>query len=198
MLTIKDPRLISQELMPFVVFWDQPGNFFSDNIDWKTSIQGTPHQSHAMVCINKGKFVTQRTAIFNAYVEIPMEQYMVQGGVLTFVSFTNNNPEFVAAFSKSVQKRLTSPWYVTQYDFLGIVGQAIGISSIHTPGLRYCSVDALRHCVNACPKLPKPDQIVINSLPAEINPELLYWDTIQYEPPFNQYGRWDSITGVIA
>ena len=198
-----DPRLIPQSMMPVIAFWNQPGNPISDITDFKTNIPGISPQSHAMLSINQGKFVTQRTAIFNAYVEIPMEQYMIKGGQLTFVTFTNNSPEFYAAFAKSVQKRLTSPCYITQYDYLGILGEAlenpwVDTSWIHTPGLRYCSVDVLRHMVNACPYLPKSDQGVINSFPAEINPESLYADTLKYNPPFNQYGRWSSDTGIIV
>lgn len=188
---------IPQEMMPIAWFWNQPGNPFSDITDFKTNIKGIAPQSHAMLSINQGKFVTQRSTIFNAYVEIPMEHYMIKGGVLTGVTFTNNSPEFAAAFAKSVQKRLTARWYVTQYDFLGIFGQAVGLPWIHTPGLRYCSVDVLRHMVNACPYLPKPDQVLINLLPAEINPELLYDDTLLYKPPFNQFCRWSLDTGLV-
>lgn len=195
---INDPRLIPQSDGPFLVFWDQPGQFYSDGIDWKTHIKGIAPKSHAMLSINQGKFVTQRTAIFNAYAEVPMEQYMIKGGQLTFVTLINNNPDFAASFSKSVQKRLTARWWVTQYDFLGIVGQALDMPWIHTPGLRYCSVDVLRHLTNACPKLPKEDQAVINAMPAQISPELLYSNTLKYEPPFSQYGEWDSKTGVLA
>ena len=196
-MIVIDPRLIPQSMMPVIAFWNQPGNPISDITDFKTNIPGISPQSHAMLSINQGKFVTQRTAIFNAYVEIPMEQYMIKGGQLTFVTFTNNSPEFYAAFAKSVQKRLTAPWWVTQYDFLGIAGQAIGMPCIHTPGLRYCSVDVLRHMVNACPYLPKTDQQIINAFPAEINPELFYDDTLDNPLTFNQYGRYDANQGGI-
>lgn len=197
-MQITDPRSIPQNDLPLIVFWNQPGSLFSDVTDFKTNLPGIAPQSHAMVAINRGKFVTQRATIFNAYVEIPMEKYMVKEGQLTFVSFQNRNLDFVSAFSKSVQKRLTSPWWVTQYDYLGIIGQALGMPWIHTPGLRYCSVDVLRHMVNACPSLPKLDQRIINSISPEINPEDLYDDTLKYEPPFAQYGRWDSVMGVVA
>lgn len=197
-MIIPDPRLIPKNLMPLIWFWNQCGDPISEITDFKTNIKGIAPQSHAMLSIDPGKFVTQRSSIFNAYVEIPMEQYMIKGGVLTCITFVNNSQEFYSAFAKSVQKRLTAPWWVTQYDFLGIVGQALNQDWIHTPGLRYCSVDVLRHCVNACPYLPKQDQLIINSLPAEINPELFYDDTLIDNPPFSQYGRWDSNTGILA
>jgi hypothetical protein len=194
--SILDPRKISTGF-PYIVFWNQSGNLISEGIDLETNIKGIAPQSHAMISINPGEFVAQEMSIFNAYRVVPMETYMIKGGVLTFVSFTNNSPAFASAFAKSVQKRLTAPWWVTQYDYLGIVGQALHLPWIHTPGLRYCSIDVLRHMVNACPYLPKPDQLIINSLPAEINPELLYDDTLKDNPPFNQYGQWDSKNGVV-
>jgi hypothetical protein len=198
-MNILDPRLIPQSLMPLIWFWNQPGNIISNGIDWRTGIKGIAPQSHAMLSINQGKFVTQNMSIFNGYTEVPMEKYMVKGGVLTCVSLVNNSPAFASAFSKSVQKRLTAPWYVTQYDFIGVFfGQLWGVPElIHTPGLRYCSVDVLRHLTNASPYLPKQDQLVINSMPAEISPELFYDDTLKYNPPFNQYGQWNSTTGVV-
>lgn len=182
--------------MPLIWFWNEIGDPISEAIDWETNIKDIAPQSHAMLSINQGKFVAQNMSIFNAYVEEPMEKYMIKGGALTCVNFVNNSPEFYAAFAKSVQKRLTAPWWKTQYDYLGILGQALHQDWIHTPGLRYCSVDVLRHMVNACPFLPKPDQLIINSFPAEINPEFLYKHTLDYKPPFNQYGAWDSKTGI--
>lgn len=195
---ISDPRLIPQSLMPLIWFWNWNGNLISEGIDFRTNIKGIAPQSHAMLSINPGKFVAQNMSIFNGYKEVPMEDYMVKGGVLTCVTLVNNNPAFSAAFAKSVQKRLTAPWWQTQYDYLGIVGQAVGQPWIHTPGLRYCSVDVIRHLVNACPNLPKPDQLLINSINPESNPEVFYEDTLEESKTFNQYGNWNSLTGVLA
>lgn len=203
-LDIKDPRLIPQSLMPLIVFWNEDGNLLSEEIDWKTVLPGISPKSHAMLAINQGKFCVQNMSIFNGYKEVPMEQYMIKGGQLTFVTLVNTNPDFINAFTKSVQSRLTAPWYVTQYDFLGVfVGQGLDnpyfdTTWIHTPGLRYCSVDVLRHLVNACPKLPKPDQLIINGMPREINPELFYKDTLDYSKTFNQYAGWSASTGIVV
>lgn len=198
MQRILDPRLIPQSETPLLVFWNQKGSLISDGIDWRTDIPGIAPQSHAMLCINQGKFVSQKMTIFNAYTEVPMEKYMIKGGVLTFVQLTNDNMEFSQAFTKSVQKRLLSLWWVTQYDYLGIVGQAIGLPWIHTPGLRYCSVDVLRHLVNSCPYLPKQDQLVINNIPKEINPEALWNIILQHPKTFFVIGAWSAEDGVLV
>lgn len=203
-IPIDDPRKLPQSMMPLIWFWNQPGEIVSEITDFKTNIPGVAPQSHAMLSINPGEFVVQEMTIFNAYKKVPMEHYMIKGGVLTCVTFVNNSPDFASAFAKSVQKRLTAPWLVTQYDFIGVFfGQALenpwfDTSWIHTPGLRFCSVDVIRHCVNACPYLPKSDQLVINKIFPESNPELFYQDTILNNPPFCQYGKWDSKTGIIV
>lgn len=194
---IKDPRLIPQEYEPVLVFCNE-NSFIGQAIDWRTNIAGIHAWDHAMLSIDRGKFCSQFMGIFDAYKEIPMERYMVKGVQLGFVSLTNSTPDFQKAFSKSVQKRLTARWWVTQYDYLGIFGQAIGAPWIHTPGLEYCSVDVIRHLVNACPYLPKSDQLVINNIPRESNPEGLWQIVLENPLTFSISGIYDSATGVLA
>ena len=174
MITINDPNSLIQSQEPFMVFCNQ-NDLIAEAIDWRTNINNLLPWDHAMLSISQGRFVCQTMGIFNAYRDIPMSDYMKKGTTLAFVQLVNSNPAFVNAFSKSVQKRLSSPWWVTQYDYLGVfVGQALGLPWIHTPGLEYCSVDVIRHLVNACPYLPKPDQLVINNIPRQTNPEQLW------------------------
>lgn len=197
MIEIPDPRKIQTSEGPWIVFYNNLNSEISWITDWKTNIPGVPPASHAMISRKQGAFVAQEMAIFNAYREVPMEQYMIPGGQLAFVRMVNSNPLFVQAFNDSINARLASPWYVTQYDFLGVfVGQAIGCPWIHMPGLRYCSVDVIRHLVNACPQLPKPDQLVINSIPPQTNPEILREITIENPPTFVLDYTWDSKTGI--
>ena len=198
MVEINDPRLLLQSQEPFIVLCNQ-NDFISKAIDWRTDIKGIQPFDHAMLSINAGKFACQSMGIFNAYKEIPMSQYMTKGTQLCFVQLVNNSPEFTAAFTKSVQKRLTAPWWVTQYDYLGVfVGQSLGLPWIHTPGLEYCSVDVIRHLVNACPYLPKEDQLVINAIPRQTNPEALWQIILNNPKTFLVYGMYDSSTGVIS
>jgi len=197
MTQIDDPRHILQSQEPLLVFCNQ-SDLISEVIDWRTDIKNFLPWDHAMLSINQGRLVTQTMGIINAYRDIPMSEYMTKGTTLGFVQLVNSSPDFISAFNKSVQKRLTSPWWVTQYDYLGIFGQAIGVPWIHTPGLEYCSVDVLRHLVNACPYLPKEDQLVINAIPREINPEAL-WQIILTNPKtFFVYGIYDYSTGVVV
>ena len=188
---ILEPRAIPQDQEPLLVFCNQK-NLIGEIIDWRTQLPNLLPWEHAMLSINQGKFVTQTMGIFNAYREIPMEQYLVKNTQLAFVQLTNSSPDFVKAFSKSVQKRLTAPWYVTQYDYLGVfVGQALGLPWIHTPGLEYCSVDVLRHLVNSCSYLPKEDQLIINNISREISPEGLWEIVVNNPKTFLIFGSWD-------
>jgi hypothetical protein len=197
MIDILDPRQIVQACEPLIVLCNQT-DFIGEAIDWRTHVPDVLPWDHAMLSIDQGHFVTQTMGIFNAYREIPMEQYMKKGTTLGFVKLVNNNPVFLKAFSTSVQNRLHAPWWQTQYDYLGIFGQAIGQTWIHTPGLEYCSVDVIRHLVNACPYLPKADQLIINSIPRESSPEALWQIIVQYPQTFSLYGIYDSTKGVVV
>lgn len=194
MLIIPDPRLIPASEDPLLVFCNEQ-NWIAQAIDFRTDINGIHPWNHAMVSINQGEFVWQSMGIVNAYKCGPMDQYMKKGTQLGFVQLVNTNPAFAAVFSKSVQKRLLAPWWQTQYDYLGIIGQATGLTWIHTPGLRYCSVDVIRHLVNSCAFLPKADQMIINNIPPETNPEALWQIILDHPEIFFIYGFYDSMTG---
>ena len=194
----QDPRTIPTSEGPWIVFYNNLNSEISWGIDWKTNIPGVPAASHAMISRKQGFFVAQEMKIFNAYQEVPMEQYMIPGGQLAFVRMVNCNPAFIQAFNMSIDARLHAPWWETQYDFLGVfVGQAIGLPFIHTPGLRFCSVDVIRHLTNASPKLIKSDQLVINSISPEDNPEQLRQITIKNMATFILEYTWDSKTGLV-
>jgi|GEM_PF-3084888 hypothetical protein len=181
---------------PWLVFANNTIDPIAKIIDFKTDITGVQPKNHAMLSINQGEFAVQNMTLINAYRTVPMSSYMIKGQTLSFVNLVNSNAQFVNAFSKSVQKRLSRPGFENGYDFLGLLGQAlenpiVDTSWIHTPGLEYCSVDVIRHLVNACPYLPKEDQIIINGIPRETNPEQL-WEILLNNPKtFYFYGDYN-------
>lgn len=180
---------------PWMVFANNTIDPIAKIIDFKTDIPGVQPKNHAMLSIDQEEFAVQNMTLINAYRKVPMSAYMIKGQTLSFVNLVNSNPQFVSAFSKSVQKRLSRPGFENCYDFFGILGEALenpifDTSWIHTPGLEYCSVDVIRHLVNACPYLPKEDQIIINGIPRETNPEQL-WVIVNNNPKtFNIYGDY--------
>ena len=195
-VNIIDPRKLTDGF-PWIVL-ENNTSLIAKLIDFKSNIPGIDQYDHAMLSIDPGKFVAENMTLFNAYKAVPMERYMVKGGRLAFVQLVNNNPQFTTAFRASVQNRLARPGWQNCYDFLGILGQAINCPWIHTPGLEYCSVDVIRHLVNACPMLPKADQQVINNIPRETNPEKLWQIILQNAQTFSVYGFWDARTGIVA
>lgn len=197
MINIIDPRLLNQTRGPWVILYNNTLDPVAQTIDFRTNIKGIDPEDHAMLSINTGEFVWESMSLWNAYRQGSMDTFMTKGGSLKFVSLVNSNPDFENAFSKSVQQRLARPAIENSYDFLGIFGQAIGQPWIHTPGLEYCSVDVIRHLVNACPYLPKADQLIINTIPRETNPEQL-WQIILNNPNiFFVYGQWIPSQGGI-
>lgn len=192
MRPLADPRKIVQSSEPLVVLSNQTNSWVADLIDLRTNLAGFAPFDHAMLSIDTGEFVTQALT----YSKVSMNKYLIPGGQLAFVQFVNSNSDFVAAFRQSVLNRLNGPTWSKWYDWLGIFGQAIGQPWIHTPGLRYCSVDVIRHMVNACPKLPKADQLVINNIPPETNPEALWKIIMTYPDTFSILGYWDANVGV--
>lgn len=187
MIPISDPQILNTGF-PWIVLANNSNDWVAKLINFKTHISGIQPINHAMLSIEMDEFVVENMTLFNAYKVIPMVKYMIPGQILIFANFVNSNPDFVSAFSASVQSRLDRPGWENTYDFLGIVGQAINCPWIHSPGLEFCSVDVIRHSVNACPKLPKADQMVINGIPRETNPERLYQIILNNPATFNVYG----------
>lgn len=185
---IDDPRDISQKDMPLIVLSNQSNSIVAWAINWRTS----SNYDHAMLCINQGEFVTQGLT----YKSVPMKDYLIKGGQLKFVQLVNINDAFTQAFRASVSARLAAKWWHKIYDFPGIVGYAIGLPWIHTPGLEYCSVDVIRHIKNACGALPIHDQEVIMAIPNESSPMDL--DNIIKNHPeiFKIYGIWSADIGI--
>lgn len=191
MQQIQDPRLIPQTDLPVIILAEKKNDFISFLIDFKTNSS----YDHTMLSINQGKVFTQG---FSGYHEIPIDGYLKEGGQLKFVKLLNGTEAFNNCFRSSVINRLNSPWYHKCYDFLGIIGQAIGCPWIHTPGLEYCSVDVIRHLKDACCYLPLADRNVILAIPPESSPKDL--DMIIRANPqvFSIYGWWESDFGVIV
>ena len=186
-MIITDPNILPPG--PWVVLYNNTKDPIAEGIDLVTHIPGIDPEDHAMLSINQGKFVWESMSLWNAYREGPMSTFMVPGGQLKFVNLVNNSPDFANAFTKSVQQRLSRPAIENSYDFLGVFGQLVGLPGlIHTPGLEYCSVDVIRHLVNACPYLPKSDQLIINAIPRETNPEKLWQIILDNPQTFSVYG----------
>lgn len=191
MIQIKDPRTIVDGF-PYIVLANQSNSEIGWGIDIRTDIKGDHPCDHAMTCVKQGKFATQGLT----YKEVPMEDYLIDGGWLAFVQLVDNNEHFKTAYAMSVEARLSLPWYKTFYNFVEIFGQAIGQPSISFPGLFDCSMIDCSLLQSNDQYLSAVSQTVINSMSKYLNPEQLL-DTIMKHPEvFNLYGVWSSDVGI--
>lgn len=192
MLTlIDDPRTIPVAALPLGVLANQTNSLVSSAIDWATNSS----VDHAMLMVSPGQFVCQSPMGYN---NVPISAYMTAGCRLKFVSLVNINNLAIAAINQAVSSRMALPWYKKQYDWLGIVGQALHLPWIHTPGLEYCSVDLLRCWKAAAIYLPDHDRTVILGIPNESSPSALNQFVQKFPEVFSVYGEYLSDDGVIA
>ena len=112
------------------------------------------------------------------------------------MELVNSNPSFVDAFRASVLAKLNGPWYRKTYNWLQIVGQAIGLPWLSFPGLDDCSQDVIYHLKAAAKYLPNVDNTVIQGIPNNFNPE--QWAAIQFNNPsvFKRAYSWDLKNGL--
>ena len=61
-----------------------------------------------------------------------------------------------------IQRRLALPWYKRRYDFLGVLGQILGLRVINNPWVDYCSESVcndLKEVMSGCPVKPSPQDL---------------------------------------
>ena len=79
------------------------------------------------------------------------------------------------------------------YDWLGILGQAIGISKINTPGLAYCSEDVAYHCRKIGPYVAnKTTNKILSEMPCNGSPEDLNSYMKKHKDVFQVYLKWEE------
>lgn len=191
MQLINDPRGIPIAVLPLGVLANQANDIISDAIDWSTNSA----VDHAMVMVEPGQFACQ---CFSGYKNVPISSYMKIGSRLKFVSLVNINSTASLAISNAVSSRMALPWWRKQYDWLGILGQALHMPWIHTPGLEYCSVDLLRCWKAGAVHLPNHDYMVIMSIPSESSPSVLNQYVQKYPEVFSVYGEYLADDGIIV
>jgi hypothetical protein len=194
MTNIPDPRLIPQTSMPIMIDCNQT-DFDGNVIDFRTDIKGIHPFCHSMIAIDQGQFVTQWP---NGYFEIPMAKYMTPNTYLQFTTLVNSNPAFVEAFRTSVLAKLNGPWWRKAYNWVQILGQAVGLPWLSFPGLDDCTMDVIFHLKSVSIHLPMPDNEIIQVIPNNCNPEQFADIKMQNPSVFNILGAYDSSIGTIV
>ena len=184
MIDIIDPRQIPQSDFPFFISKGGGIDILSKLIRWRTK----SWCEHSMLGINAGYFVWESANSW--YGEGKMDTYMTNDNCLKFYQLVNQTPSTIDALRKYVQNRINSPWWNKLYDWVGIVGEAVGAPKIHTPGLEYCSVDDIHALKTIAYTLPEADQSVINAIPNEENPGYLDQTMVSSPQVFKLYGTY--------
>ena len=126
---------------------------------------GLPNEcSHMMTLTKQGVFNCEGPSGFH---QIPVEQYMTKGTNIYVFSLVNMNPQAYQAWCMIVASRLGK----VPYDFLQIIGQAIGLDFLHMPGTDDCSEEGVREMKGLAPYMPQTYQDLVKSLSNQINPQ---------------------------
>lgn len=187
MKIIVDPHAIPESDYPFIVSKGGGIDPLSRLIRWRTN----SWCEHSMLAINPGKVVWESASSW--YGEGDVQSYMTPNTCLKYYAINEINPQAVQALRDYVSNRIASPWYHKLYDWVGIMGQAVGLPKIHTPGLEYCSVDAIHALKAMAPALGGLSQKVLEIMDPEENPGYLDMVMNKYNSLFTckymyQYG----------
>lgn len=182
-----DPHKIPPADLPLIVFSDCTSGLIEFIIKFRT--KGA--YNHVMWMHKPGLLASQG----NTYSEAPFARYMKKNSRLKFVEVIGLTEQDRSAIQKSIALKLARPWWKKRYDWLGIIGQAIGITWINTPWLDYCSEDAPQHLKTWAEKWLDPSDprsIAMLAIPRHASPQQLS-DYFQNKPEFFRlYGKWED------
>ncbi len=149
-----NPYRFKDDDLPLIVLSTHSSGF----IQWLIKFKTKSNWNHIMLQLNKGRFVSQG----NTFSSIPLDRYMTKYSRLKFwrikeLPFSQKNK-----LADLVNKDLKSPWWKRRYDYLGIIGQAIGIKQVNNPNTMYCServAKYLRKILDGIPAHPSPEDL---------------------------------------
>jgi hypothetical protein len=141
--------------------------------------------------INPGRFASQG----NFFAEDPLSRYMTKNSRLKFWKIKNLKKEEKDLIEKRINERLTRKrpfWrFLTDYDYLGILGQAIGIKRLNNPFRVYCSEQILEDVLKDVIQLAIEKDGLIIRLPQHPSPNDIN-EYFKYHPRMEVYGRWSA------
>lgn len=138
----------------------------SDGIEFREDGSwGLPNEvSHMMTLTKPGLFNCEDPSGFH---QVPVTSYMVPGTKIYVFSFVGMNPQAMQAWNIIVAARLGK----VPYDFLQILGQAVGLDFLHMPGTDDCSEEGVREMKVVAPFLGAHTCQLIDTLSNQINPQ---------------------------
>ena len=169
-----NPYSIKAADLPKIILVDDRKSLFGKAIKWHTKEKYT----HVMEMHKEMKVASQDLGGFK---ERSLEDYLQPHITLKFCSYQDESPiayKKREKWKESIQADLTPPpgffakikhFWQNRYDFLGIIGQLLGVRWINNPWKKYCServARRMRKVLMIFVKLhPRPSEIddVINS-----------------------------------
>lgn len=153
-MKIINPLIIPKEAFPILVLSDDVRGLFSLTI----KIHAHGNYNHTMWLIEPNVLASQGLWL---YKRVALKNYMTGKHRLKFWQ-----PDLTGVqkqeLIKTVNNSLNQPWWKRTYDYVGIVGQAIGIKSLQIPFQNYCSerdANYIRKYYPDFPLRPSPPQV---------------------------------------
>lgn len=181
-----NPKTVNPDDLPLLVFSDNTSGLIEFFIKFRTK----GDYNHVMWANRSGYFASQG----NTYSEAPVDRYIKPGNRLKYVEIVGLTPTQKQLIKASINKKLAQPWYKKRYDWLGILGQAIGVKWLNTPWLEYCSEDAPQHLKFVAQYLQNedPKKDIILGIPKHTSPQDLNTYIKKYPEVFRTYGKWEA------
>lgn len=159
-----------------IVFVDDKQGFFG----WLIKSHEKGNWNHVCILYKPGYVASQDPL---GYRSVPITAYLKPRYSLKFMCFRNIYCAKELEVFKSIVQKLNKPWWKRRYDYLGILGQAIGCRWIQTPWADYCSEDVRKRIIMIEPTLDKV-------IPKRPTPSELNDICNQYPDKFHYIGHW--------
>ena len=180
---MKHPYKMMCDDLPLIVLSDHSSGFIQWAIKWRTKA----NYNHVMSMIYPGLFTSQG----NTFSEVPLDRYMTKNSRLKFWRIKDLTLEEESLIRGRILRRLALPWWKRGYDYLGILGQAVGLKFINNPWNVFCSEQVLKDWLEGIISLRIVDGDNVTELSEHPSPKDLN-EFFKNHPRMEVYGRWSS------
>lgn len=183
------PQDIDIKDLPVIVFSDKTSRDFISTIIKLRHKNSTVN--HVMWLYSPTKFASQN----NTYSLVDTDKYMREGNRLFFFELVGFTPIQKRIVQKSIERKLALPWYKKAYDYVGILGQAVGIKWLNIGGLNYCSESVISDIKMAADAGNEEISKIIDGIGRHMYPDELKDYLEGFDRYFKLIGYWDSDLG---
>lgn len=149
-----NPKKIDWKDLPLIVFSDHSYGL----IQWAIKVRTQGNYNHVMIMIEPDYFSSQGLR----FERVPIEKYLLKNNRLKFWKIKDLTSEERKTIEQRIIRKLRAPWWKVNYDFLGIIGQAVGVTWLNIPWKQYCSesvINDIKDIVHVPDKHLAPEQL---------------------------------------